>query len=194
MSIDGAAGSGQQGDRRRWALYAAAVVVGAGSAVTGVLVAAAHPARGTHAHRHGPVFVVVFAAVAAVLVAAGVSWQLRRQLNRPAMRRLRGWDLSQRRATARAVTKGDQLSEDQRNIAQAQLEHLIAAGRTVRFLPVGIVAFILLAIADTGGQRVLWVVIACIELIAVSASVLLRRRQIHRFEQALGVRPAHSRD
>jgi hypothetical protein len=91
------------GGGRRWPFYVLGVVLGAGAAVTGVLIAAAH--QSTHGHRHGRCFVTVFASVVAVLVAALVVWSLRRQLNQPAMKRLRSFSFSQRRAATRAVNR-----------------------------------------------------------------------------------------
>lgn len=174
----------ESGEARRWPLYLAGVVIGAGAAVAGVLIAATHPSP--HAHHHGPLFVVVFGVVLGGAVAAGVVWSLRRQFNRPAMRRLRRFSFAQRRATARAVNRGQPLAGDQRAIAQAQLEQLGSSTLRARWVfPVAVVAFAVLAAANTGGMRWLWAAIAVLELVSGAGSVLLFRRQRNRLAAAL---------
>lgn len=174
---------------RRWPYYAIGVVVGAGAAVTGVLAAASHSSP--HAHRHGPVFVTVVAAVAAVVVAAMVVWSLRRQLNRPAMKRLRGFRFSRRRAAMRAVNSGATLTGEQQTIARAQLEQLGSASARMKWaMPVAVIAFVGLAIADIAGLRGLSAAISALELLSITASVLLLRRQKRRLERALAGSPS----
>ncbi|MGH8862342.1 MAG: hypothetical protein ACRDVG_14120 [Jatrophihabitantaceae bacterium] len=152
--------------------------------MTGVLIAAAHPSP--HRHHHGPVFVIVFGAIVAVVVAAMVVWMLRRQLNRPAMQRLHAFSYSQRRAAMRAVNSGSPLTDEQQRIAHAQLEQLSFVVTRMRWvLPVAVIAFIPPAIADTGGLRWLWAAISALELVWVPASLLLLRRQNRRLENAL---------
>lgn len=173
---------------RRWPYYAIGGFVGADAAVTGVLVAATHSSP--HAHRHGPVFVIVFAAVVAVVVAAMVVWSLRRQLNRPTMKRLRCFSFSQRRAAMRAVNSGATLTGEQQTIAHTQLEQLgSASARTKWAMPVAVITFVVLAIADVAGLRGLWAAISVLELLSVTASVLLLRPQKRRLERALARSP-----
>lgn len=170
--------------RRTWPFYVVGVSVGAGAVVAGVLIAASHPSA--HAHRHGPVFVALFAGIAALLVAVMIVWLVRRQLNRPEMQRLRGASYAQRRGVARAVNSGTVLSEDQRRIARSQLAQLTFAWRRMRWtLPLAAVSFVVLAIVDTAGLRSLWVAIAALELVATAAAMLLLLRQSRRIEKAL---------
>lgn len=175
------------GGGRRWQFYTLGVIVCVGSAVTGVLIAATHPPE--HGHRHGPVFTIVFAAVLAVVASAMVVWSLHRQLNRPAMRHLRSFSFSQRRAVIRAVNSGRALTGEQQRIAQAQFEQLTSASTRMRrmwwALPVAVISFAVLAIADSGGLRWLWATIAVIETLSTSSTLLLFRRQRQRLENAL---------
>lgn len=172
------------GGGRRWPFYAVGVIISVGAVVTGVLLAATHPSA--HAHRHGPLFVIAFAAVAAVVAAVAVVWSIRRQLNRPELQRLRNFNFSQRRAAIRAVNSGGALTDEQRSIAQAQLQQLSSASTRMRWaLPLAVVMFVALAVANTGGLRWLWVAVAVVELLSLIAAVLLFRRQRERLARAL---------
>jgi hypothetical protein len=174
----------ESSEGRRWPFYVVGVVVGVGAAVTGVALAATHPSR--HSHHHGPVFAIVFAAVIAIAAAAAVTWALRRQFNRPAMRRVRGFSFAQRRATLRAVNRREPLTGQQRDIAQAQLEILGSSSLRARwFVPVAVVSFAVLAVMNTGGMRGLWIGITVLEIIAGTGSILLVRRQRSRLTAAL---------
>lgn len=169
---------------RRWPYYAIGLIVAVGATVAGVLIAATHPS--SHEHRHGPAFVIVFAVVAAVVVGALVVWRLRRQLNQPAMRKIREFSFSQRRATIRAANSGNDLTAEQRSIAQAQLDLLGSASARLRWaLPLAMIAFVALAVANADGRRWFWAAIAAFELLCVTAAVLLFRRQTRRLEKAL---------
>lgn len=177
---------GGRRDHRRRLLVALRVVLAAAAAVVGVVLAATHPANGAHHHRHGIVFIIAFAGVAAALVAAWTGWLIHRINNRPTMQRLGGWDFAQRRATARAVQKGERLTADQRQLATAQLEHLSSTGRMQWVvLPVAVVAFIVNAVINSGGLRPLWIAVVALEVICLPALLWTRRLQLRRFQRAL---------
>jgi hypothetical protein len=57
-------------------------------------------------------------------------------------------------------------------------------------MPVAVIAFVVLAIADTAELRSFWLVIAALELMSMVASVLLFRRQKRRLERALADSPS----
>jgi hypothetical protein len=165
-------------------MYALAIVIAAGAAVSGVLIAASHSSSG--AHHHGTVYNALFASGAALVVAALTAWMLRRQLNRPAMKELLGFSFSQRRAAARAVNSGTTLTGEHRDIARAQFEQLGSMSSRLRWIvPLAVILFVAVAIGNVGGLRWLWVAIAALELLATGASLLLYRRQRHRIERAL---------
>jgi Flp pilus assembly protein TadB len=185
---DGGSSSGPR--PRSWPYYAIGVAVGVGAAVAGVLIAAARPSSAEH--RHGPVYVVVFAVVAAAVAGGLIIWRLRRQLNQPVMQRIRNFSFAQRRATIRAVNSGNTLDEDQRTVAQAQLELLDSTAVRLRWaLPLAAVAFVVLAVMDVHGMRWIWAAIAALEMLSVVAAFLLFRRQGRRIRRALD-KPASS--
>lgn len=170
--------------RRSRTIYGAAVVVTVCAAVAGVLIGASHPS--SRAHHHGTVYVVVFAVVAAVVVAGLMVWSLRRQLHRPAMKRLLGFSYPDRRAAIRAVNSGTTLTQVQQDIARAQSEQLAAVSRRLLWvMPLAVILLVVIAVENVGGLRELWVVVAAFELLAMTASMLIFRRQRRRIERAL---------
>jgi phosphate/sulfate permease len=115
----------RQRRRVQFGLVVIPCVVGA---VIGGSFAMADSAKSSH-HHHSVGSAVLIAAVVAGL-AATVALLLLRQLNRsPAIQRLYGTDMAQRRSTARAVQKREPLTAEQRGTAEVQLEHLVSAAR-----------------------------------------------------------------
>jgi len=90
----------------------------------------------------------------------------------------------------RAVNSGATLTGEQQTIAHAQLEQLGSASARMKWaLPVGVIMFVVLAIADIAGLRWLWAAISALELLSVIALVLILRRQKRRLESALAGSP-----
>ena len=111
---------------------------------------------------------------------------MRRQLNRPASRKLRSVSPAQRRAVIRAVNSAQPLTEEQRGVAEAQREQLrSSAARLAWALPFAVLGSVMIAIRDYGGMRPLWVAMAIVELLCAVSAVLLFRRQSRRIEKAL---------
>jgi hypothetical protein len=184
-------GGGRGASPRERVVVVGAVLLAVAAAVVGVLVGAAHSARGAHHHSHGALFVAVFAAVAGVLVGAMMTWRIRRNNRLPVMRRVRRWDFSQRRATARAVQKGQPVTGEQRELAQAQFDLLTSMTRRLWVvLPIGIVVFVVNAAANVGGLRPLWTALAALEIVCSAALLILRRVQLRRYQRAL-FQPVH---
>ena len=178
-------GAGHAGEsrRRERLIMAIAAFVGGGAAVTGVLIAAAHP---KHGHHHSATFTTVFASIAAIVVAVAVVIAVRRANRQPNMQRLKQWDVAQRRETARAVQKGQHLDPQQAEIARGQLETLRSAFRRMKWIiPLAIVAFGMNAVLGTGGLRGLWIVLVAVELVLGGPLLLLHRARLHRYDRAL---------
>jgi len=155
------------------------------AAAAGVLIAANHPGR--HRHHHSVGFTAVFLVITVLVVGAASWWAFRRSIRRPGLKRLRSLPFADRRATAKAVQKGQPLSEHQREIAQAVMEHL--SGRTHRrvrwLMPLGAVAFGFNAIADTAGLRWFWTGLAIVEAVCTATWWWASTRLERKYQRAL---------
>jgi uncharacterized membrane protein len=124
--------------RRRWLLAGLVAVLCPAAAVGGVLIAAAHPARSSQPQHHGVALAVVIAAVIGLVLAVAVVFGIQRRNRQPEAQRMLGWDLPQRRATAR-YPAGEPLTAEQRGIAEGQLQHFRSVSRRmIRLVPIGI--------------------------------------------------------
>ena len=177
--------SDQALSRRERLIAAVATFWLVAAAAAGVLIAANHPGR--HRHHHSVVFTAAFLVITVLAVGAASWWSFRRGIRRPGLQRLRGFSLADRRATAKAVQKGRPLTDHQREIAHAAMEHL--SGRTRRrtrwLMPLAAVAFGMNAIADTGGLRWFWTSLAIVEAVCSATWWWASTRLERKYQRAL---------